>query len=584
MSVEKHRVFARRYRLERVIGRGAQGEVWAGWDELEQRTVAVKLIWSETADLPTAAEATALRLLRVPGVVHYRESGEHEGHRYLAMDLVEGASFPGRPHRPWPEVLRLLFRLLVTLDNVHAHGVVHGDLKPEHVVVGPDDQVVLLDFGLATGLKLGARDDAAGTLGYAPLELMRGEPASPRVDLFAAGVMAYEALTGALPWAVEGPQPVGLTAAMLAGPPPLAALRPDLPPAAARLILDLLAASPADRPVSAAEAADQAQRALAGHTPRPPPLPEVRPLTRAALATLFHGPERILHLPTDAAAALLERAGTDPDAISAELERWELLDVARRDGDRLRISSRRDLVSLLWRSRRRSSGVHTSAVPPKLNPAILNRLGWICLAGPHATIKNLALLDGLAPTQTPRWLAEVERAGLVRVDEDRRVHDQTGGEALRSWDLVRLGAAHRKLGAVLEPGTQGRLDHLLAGDALAEAAREAVKLAAPLVEQGHLEDALGLLEQAVVWARANGDEALEATVLHALTPVALATEATRPARLAARLLERALDQQKTAPLRQIIVAALAALEGDPEAGQALRGPWRTRRWSCAGSR
>lgn len=514
--------------------------MWAGTDLLLESPVAVKLIRQGGSAVANAAEATALRLLRVPGVVRLREAGEHQGQPYLAMDLVEGAPFPGPGRHPWPGVLRLLFRLLSTLDEVHALGVLHGDLKPEHAVVRADGQVVLLDFGLAAGLRVGAREDVAGTLGYAALELLRGEPASPRTDLFAVGVMAVEALTGALPWPVQGRSRGEVAGAIAAGPPRgLFDGCPELPPAAARLILDLLCALPADRPVSAGEAADRLQLALAGHAPRRPTLPADRPLTPEALAALFHGPERILHLPSDAAGALFSRAGDDPDALCAELERWELLGLARWDGDRLRIG-REGLVALAWRDLRRATPRQAAAVPPQLNPAFRDHLAWIGLAGPLATAELLArVLPNQAATVSSVIDALAAR-GLVRTDAQGRLHDLTGGRSLLAWDLVVTSRNHRRLGLALDPGTPGRLRHLLAGDALGEAAREAMVLAARLVETGHLDEALGLLEQAVSWARAGGDGALEAEVLLTLTPVALATEALKPAALAQRLLERAL--------------------------------------------
>jgi tetratricopeptide (TPR) repeat protein len=297
-------LLAGRYEVVEYLARGGFGRVERGRDTLTGEDVAIKWIpVGSTLDLVRARrEVTTLRWLRLPGVVRLRDDGTTDDGWFLIMDLVRGEPFPGRdaPAR-WDTIAEPTLALLETLARVHNAGIVHADLKPGNVLVTPDGQVAVLDFGISSGraLPLLALRGTAGTPGYMAPERWEGAPADVRSDLYAVGVMVLEALTG---WQDVAELPGA-----------------DAPPEVVALVRRLLAENPADRP----ESADAAIAALG----RPPPafadrLPRDRPATEAELRTLFAGPEPFLHLPSEAARILLARTRGEREAVVRELGAW----------------------------------------------------------------------------------------------------------------------------------------------------------------------------------------------------------------------------------------------------------------------
>jgi serine/threonine protein kinase len=200
-------LLAGRYRLSHVIGRGGFGEVWEAHDTLANRAVAVKRFDTARDGLTerrrVRREIAVLRALRLPGVVALYDEGEDGGRPFLVMERVEGRDFPGRATPcPWSSLEALARALVGTLAGVHAVGVLHRDLKPSNVLVSESGGVTVLDFGIARFTASGARTLSAdgalvGTPDYLAPEQLAGGDASERSDLYALGVMLYEALTGA---------------------------------------------------------------------------------------------------------------------------------------------------------------------------------------------------------------------------------------------------------------------------------------------------------------------------------------------------------------------------------------------------
>jgi len=252
------RLVAGRYRLRERIGAGSAGVVYRGEDLLTGEAVAVKVLdLSLGRDLPRR-EIAALRLLRLPGVVGMLEDGVEEDRTFIAMDLVEGSPYPGRP-RPatFDAIAETTIALLETLDRVHASGFLHRDLKPQNVLVRRDGRPVLLDLGLALhpsgpATAPAERGAIVGTPSYLAPEQLRGETLTPAADLFALGVMVYQALAGRLP------HPASTFSELLESraqsPPPLADLAPQCPARVVEWVHRLLRQDPRDRPASAAEA------------------------------------------------------------------------------------------------------------------------------------------------------------------------------------------------------------------------------------------------------------------------------------------------------------------------------------------
>ena len=313
---------AKRYHAIEPIGHGGFATVWRARDLVDGREVALKLIpVSEQTDLDDIRrESTALRWLSIPGVVGLQDEGIDDGRWFIAMDLVEGEPFPGlEPPSSWEALCEPVVRLVDTLARLHAAGVVHHDLKPSNVLVGADGSVTVLDFGIAGGRAIdgGERRTRALTPRYASPEQCRGLPARASSDVYSLGVILYEALTGSVPHGgVGSEQMVRLRGYAPAAP--VASRCPGLPGEVAQLVDRTLAVSASDRPTAAEILAQLApERAGLGVD-----LPTERCTSWRALKRLFAGPDRFLHLKTDAARELWRRTGGHPDRVRRELHAW----------------------------------------------------------------------------------------------------------------------------------------------------------------------------------------------------------------------------------------------------------------------
>lgn len=253
-------VVAERYALRRKIGQGASGEVYLATDRAVGTDVAVKLMrFSDPGFLARVQrEISALRHLAIPEVVRLLDDGRTDDFVYLVMEYVEGADFPGAHGRAgWEDLRPVAGRMLEGLVRVHAGGFLHRDLKPANVRVTPDGRVVLLDFGLAravAGANSGSRSvDLVGTLRYVSTEQLEAGRVDARADLYAVGIMLFEALAGRLPQS-ERDLTTLIRERTSRDPPSIRTWCPELPQAAADLVDALVRRRPADRPRSAAEA------------------------------------------------------------------------------------------------------------------------------------------------------------------------------------------------------------------------------------------------------------------------------------------------------------------------------------------
>lgn len=247
---------AGRFELGEVIGRGAHGVVFDARDPLVDERVAVKLFGVGCDPTRIRREIAALRLLREPGVVRFIEEGPtSDGGVYIAMEKVDGTHFPGgdKP-RPWPALEQTVIALFETLAAVHRAGIIHRDLKPGNVLVDRHGRPTVVDFGVSW--RAGIAQDLTqigqlvGTPAYFAPEQIRNENLSPATDLYAAGVMIYEALTGVVPHASDD-MPELFYKRLREPPTPLLELAPGTPAAVVRVVDQLLSIDPMERPRSA---------------------------------------------------------------------------------------------------------------------------------------------------------------------------------------------------------------------------------------------------------------------------------------------------------------------------------------------
>jgi len=270
-------VLEHRYRLDDRIALGGVGEVWQGTDLVLGRAVAVKLLQPEYAQDEEClarfrAEGRHAALLSHPNIAQVYDYVEKAPPvpGFLVMELVDGQSLarllargPIGPAR----AMGIVAQAASGLQAAHAAGLVHRDIKPGNLLVGPDDHVKITDFGIAQAAgsaRLTRTGTLVGTAAYLAPERATGGPATPASDLYSLGVVAYECLTGQAPFDGE-PLAVALAHMQQAIPP----LPPSVPAAVAALVADLTAKDPSARPSSAGEVCDRAER-LRTVPPDPP--------------------------------------------------------------------------------------------------------------------------------------------------------------------------------------------------------------------------------------------------------------------------------------------------------------------------
>lgn len=208
---------ADRYRLDRQLAMGGSAEVWQGTDQVLQRPVAVKvlhrhLVADETTRARLTQEAQAAASLSHPGIVAIYDVAVDADAAAIIFELVEGESLAERLRRdrilPPRAAARIGAEVAEALEHAHERGVVHRDVKAANVLLGPDGEARLVDFGIARLLAdeathLTAPGTVTGTLRYMAPEQLRGEEVGPPADVYATGVLLTEMLTGDPPYAVN---------------------------------------------------------------------------------------------------------------------------------------------------------------------------------------------------------------------------------------------------------------------------------------------------------------------------------------------------------------------------------------------
>ena len=287
---------ARRYRLLAELGRGGMGVVWRARDERLGREVAVKVVHDWVAadrDLKRRfeLESAALARLQHPHIVRLYDVAEDHGRTLLVMELVEGRTLAellaGRS-LGWEDTRRVAAPIAAALAYAHGRGVVHRDLTPANILVEQESgRVVVSDFGLARLARAGSAPVSgvlAGTPEYWSPEQAAGRETGPPSDLYSLGCLLHRLLTGAAPFAGGDRLASGLRRVQ-EDVAPLAAVAPEAPAEACRLVDSLLVRDPSARPTAAELAPRLAGTRPAVPATRPPRREEHDALTLPA-ATL----------------------------------------------------------------------------------------------------------------------------------------------------------------------------------------------------------------------------------------------------------------------------------------------------------
>ncbi|MCY1066880.1 protein kinase [Nannocystis sp. RBIL2] len=274
-------LYAGRYRVERLVGRGGMGAVYRAVDAMVGDVVALKVLDIEITRAPDQLEwfrreVRLARRITHPNVARTHDMGEAGGTHFITMEFIEGTTLQdvlrvredGERRRLALEPARTARVMLAVCEGLaaaHAAGVVHRDLKPANILIENTGRVVLTDFGIARALtdEGGRTQGLVGTPLYMSPEQVAGKPVDTRTDVYAVGLMLFEMLTGALPFAGDGRasgpvSPLTVALARLTEPPPdPRATRADLPPALAELVLQCMSQEPGERPAAAAVVAER---------------------------------------------------------------------------------------------------------------------------------------------------------------------------------------------------------------------------------------------------------------------------------------------------------------------------------------
>lgn len=255
------RTIAGRYRLEAVIGRGGMSTVYRAHDLLLDRTVAIKLLLDDLGRDPAARrrllqEARSTAALMHPSIVTLYDAIEEDGQTYLVMEYVQGRGLRDVLEAgplPIARAVDIALQLANALAFAHQRGIVHGDIKPENVIIDTAGRPKLLDFGIArmTASAEAMQTTLLGTALYVAPEQLEGQPPTAASDIYAAGLVLYEMLVGRLPF--EGTTPATAAQRLVHDPAPLHRFNPAIPAGLEAIVMRALARDPQQRYDSVAQ-------------------------------------------------------------------------------------------------------------------------------------------------------------------------------------------------------------------------------------------------------------------------------------------------------------------------------------------
>ncbi len=288
MSVSsEHRVLAGRYRVDGTIGEGGMATVYRGMDEKLGRTVAIKILKREHASDPVfrsrfRLEAQAASRMAHPSIVRVYDAGEateREGTReittpYIVMEYVQGTLLKdiiARGSVPSEDAVRYVDGILEALTYSHRAGVIHRDIKPANVMITESGAVKVMDFGIAravsdTTATVAETTTILGTAAYSSPEQAKGETIDARTDIYSAGVVLYELLTGRPPF--RGDSPVAVAYQHVSETPEVPSrVNPSSPGALDAVVLRALAKDPYQRFPDATSFREALDDATSGREP-----------------------------------------------------------------------------------------------------------------------------------------------------------------------------------------------------------------------------------------------------------------------------------------------------------------------------
>ena len=315
------RTLSGRYKIEALLGQGGMSAVYKAMDPNLKRVVAIKLIHPHLSSDPSfvlrfESEASAVASLRHPNIVQVYDFNNDAGVYYMVLEFIPGETLQDRMHRlsdtgrplSLQDALKFTINICDAVGYAHQRGMVHRDIKPANIMLDTQGQAILMDFGIVKilgGDSHTSTGAVVGTARYMSPEIIRGEVADHRSDIYSLGVTLYEMLSGRPPFVADSA--MTLMMMHLNDPvPDVRDFRKDAPPELAEILEKSLAKDRNDRYLSAAEMAADLRRALAYMGGQPT---SIRPKPTAQPAAT------IVEVPTVQPATTVERSEAVPQPV-----------------------------------------------------------------------------------------------------------------------------------------------------------------------------------------------------------------------------------------------------------------------------
>ena len=268
------RMLGGRYQVQDKIGTGGMATVYRGQDQVLGRTVAIKTMLPQYANDPSFAarfkqEAQAAAALSSPYIVSVYDWGKDGESYYIVMEYLRGTDLKSgiRKHGALDsrKVAQIGSQIAQALSVAHRHDIIHRDIKPQNIMVQPDGNIKVMDFGIARAKNSSLTTDNSvlGTAHYVSPEQSTGKPLGPTTDIYSLGIVMYEAATGRVPFAGDDAISVAMKQVNEAPQPP-SLINPNVDPALEAIILSCMEKNPADRYQSADELARALRDFIAG--------------------------------------------------------------------------------------------------------------------------------------------------------------------------------------------------------------------------------------------------------------------------------------------------------------------------------
>ena len=276
-------VLSDRYQIEARIGAGGMAEVYRGFDQVLNRTVAIKVLLPQMARDTSFVErfrreAQAAARLNQPNIVGVYDTGADDGTQYIVMEFIEGrtlAEFMATGRRPTPtQAAEIAQKIAAAIAAAHAQGVIHRDIKPGNVMITRDGVIKVMDFGIARvlGPETAPQTSAVlGTASYLSPEQAQGGPVDARTDIYSLGAVLYELLTARPPFTGDSPVAVAYKQVNEAPAVP-SSMNPDVPARLDAVVMKALSKNPSNRYQTAEEFSADLARVIAGQEVEATPL------------------------------------------------------------------------------------------------------------------------------------------------------------------------------------------------------------------------------------------------------------------------------------------------------------------------